>query len=158
MKIRSDYVSNSSSSSFIIDFEDKGACIDNGFIKLLKHINEIILSCMLESKDELKEFEEKAVLAFGPKVDVWKYDDDLDFRVSIDSKYISEDDKQIDYIKDVLQKKNGSIYCQCGDDWGEDFTNAVQVATILEMKYKQIHISGEDHFDYNSIRGINFDV
>ena len=157
MKIRSDYVSNSSSSSFIIDFEDKGACIDKVFMNLLKHLNGIILSCVLESKDELKEFEDKAILAFGPKVDVWKYDD-LDLRVSIDSKYILEDDKQIDYIKDVLQKKNCSIYCQCGDDWGEDLTNAIQVATILEMKYKQICVSGDDHFDYNSIRGTNLDV
>ena len=158
MKIRSDYVSNSSSSSFIIDFDDKGACIDEGFMKLLKHINGIILRCHCTSKKQLKELEEKAKTVFGPKVDLWTYEDELDFEVSIDSEYISENDKQIDFIRDILQKKNGSIYCQCGDDFGEDLSNAVQVATILETRYKQISVSGDDHFDYSSIRGSDLDI
>lgn len=160
MKIRSDYVSNSSSSSFIIDFEDKGACIDEGFMKLLKHVKGIVLRCHCTSKEQLKEFEEKAKTVFGPKVDLWTYEDDLDFEVSVDSKYIMAEDGygQMNFIYLILQNENGSIYCQCGDDFGEDLSNAVQVATILETRYKQISVSGDDHFDYNSIRGTDLDL
>lgn len=160
MKIRSDYVSNSSSSSFIIDFEDKGACIDEGFMKLLKHVNGIILRCHCASKEQLKELEEKAKTVFGPKVDLWTYEDDLDFEVSVDRKYIMAEDGygQMNFIRLILQNENGSVYCQCGDDFGEDLSNAVQVATILETRYKQISVSGDDHFDYNSIRGTDLDL
>ena len=160
MKIRSDYVSNSSSSSFIIDFEDKGACIDEGFMKLLKHINGIILRCHCASKEQLKEFEEKAKTVFGPKVDLWTYEDDLYFEVSVNSEHIMAEDcyGQMNFIRLILQNENGSIYCQCGDDFGEDLSNAVQIATILETRYKQISVSGDDHFDYNSIRGSDLDL
>ena len=161
MKIRSDYVSNSSSSSFIIDFEDKGACIDEGFMKLLKHVYGIILRCNCKSKEQLKEFEEKAKTVFNPKVDIWTCgEEDLDFEVSVNSKHIMAEDGygQMDFIRLVLQNENGSIYCQCGDDFGEDLSNAVQVATILETRYKQIEISGDDHFDYRSLRGSDLDI
>ena len=160
MKIRSDYVSNSSSSSFIIDFEDKGACIDEGFMKLLKHINGIILRCHCASKEQLKELEEKAKTVFGQKVDLWTYEDELDFEVSVDSEQIMAEDGygQMNFIRLILQNENGSIYCQCGDDYGEDLSNAVQVATILETRYKQISVSGDDHFDYNSLRGTDLDL
>ena len=108
MKIRSDYVSNSSSSSFIIDFEDKGACIDEGFMKLLKHVNGIILRCHCASKEQLKELEEKAKTVFGPKVDLWTYEDDLDFEVSVDKKYIMAEDGygQMNFIRLILQNEN----------------------------------------------------
>ena len=160
MKIRSDYVSNSSSSSFIIDFEDKGACIDKGFMKLLKHINGIILRCHCTSKERLKELEEKAKTVFGPKVDLWTYEDELDFEVSVNSEHIMAEDgyEQMNFIRLILKNEYGSIYCQCGDDFGEDLSNAVQVATILEIKYKQIEISEDDHFDYRSIRGSDLDI
>ena len=160
MKIRSDYVSNSSSSSFIIDFDDKGACIDEGFIKLLKHVYGIILRCHCASKEQLKELEEKAKTVFGPKVDLWTYEDDLDFEMSVNSKQIMAEGGygQMNFIRLILQNENGSIYCRCGDDFGEDLSNAVQVATILETKYKQIEISGDDHFDYRSLRGSDLDI
>ena len=160
MKIRTDYVSNSSSSSFIIDFSDKGACIDEGFMKLLKHVNGITLRCHCESLEQLKELEEKAKTVFGQNVEIWKYDDELDFEVNVDSDNIMAEDGhgQMNFIRLILQNENGSIYCQCGDDFGEDLSNAIQVATILETKYRQIEISGDDHFDYNSIRGTDLDI
>ena len=160
MKIRSDYVSNSSSSSFIIDFKDKGACIDEGFMKLLKHVHGITFRCHCESLEQLNEFEEKAKTVFGQKVEIWKYDDELDIEVNVDPDNIMAEDGygQMNFIRLILQNENGSIYCQCGDDFGEDLSNAVQVATIFETRYKQIEISGEDHFDYNSIRGSDLDI
>ena len=65
---------------------------------------------------------------------------------------------QMNFIRLILQQENSSVYCQCGDDFGEDLSNAVQIATILETRYKQIEISGDDHFDYNSIRGSDLDL
>ena len=104
--------------------------------------------------------EEKAKTVFGQKVDLWTYEDDLDFEVSVNSEHIMAEDGygQMNFIRLILQNENGTIYCQCGDDFGEDLSNAVQVATILEMKYKQIEISEDDHFDYNSIRGTDLDI
>ena len=160
MKIRSDYVSNSSSSSFIIDFEDKGACIDEGFMKLLKHLNEIIFSGTCESLEQLKELREKANALFDNRIDDCSDEDDLYFSFSISTEYIMGDDadRQIDFIKQVLQLKNGQIYVSAGEDYGYELTRAVQIATMLEMKYKQIEISSEDHFEYDTIRGTDLDI
>ena len=144
MKIRSDYVSNSSSSSFIIDFEDKGACIDEDFMKLLKHLNEIMFSGTCETIEQLKELREKANALFDNRIDDCSDEDDLYFSFSISTEYIVGDDadRQIDFIKQVLQLKNGKIYANAGEDYGYELTRAVQIATMLEMKYKQIGING----------------
>ena len=160
MKIRSDYVSNSSSSSFIIDFEDKGACIDGGFMNLLKHMEEIMFSGTCESLEQLKELREKANALFDNRIDDCSDEDDLYFSFSISTEYIVGDDvdRQIDFIKQVLQLKNGKMYVQAGDDYGSELTRAVQIATMLEMKYKQIEISGDDHLDYDTIRGTYLDI
>ena len=160
MKIRTDYVSNSSSSSFIIDFEDKGACIDEGFMTLIKHLNGIRLSGTCETIEQFRELKEKADTLFGPKIDDWSDEDDLYFSFSISSIYIMGDDadKQIDFIKQVLQLKNGQMYVEAGDDYGYELTRADQIATMLEAKYRQIEISSEDHLDYESIRGTDLDI
>ena len=160
MKIRSDYVSNSSSSSFIIDFEDKGACIDEGFMNLLKHLNEIMFSGTCETIEQLKELRKKANALFDNRIDDCSDEDDLYFSFSISTEYIVGDDadSQIDFIKQVLQLKNGKIYVSAGEDYGYELTRAVQIATMLEMKYKQIEISSEDHFEYDTIRGTDLDI
>ena len=56
------------------------------------------------------------------------------------------------------QLKNGKMYVEAGDDYGSELTRAVQVATMLEAKYRQIEISGDDHFDYDTIRGTYLDI
>ena len=161
MKIRSDYVSNSSSSSFIIDFkDDKGACIDETFMSLVKHLNGIRIGGTCESLEQLKELREKANALFDNRIDDWSDEDDLYFSFSISTIYIMGDDadQQIDFIKHVLQLKNGQMYVEAGDDYGSELTRAVQIAMMLEMKYKQIEISGDDHLDYDTIRGTDLDI
>ena len=160
MKIRTDYVSNSSSSSFIIDFEDNGACIDETFMSLVKHLKGIRVSGNCETIEQLKELRERADTLFGPKIDDWSDEDDLYFSFSISTIYIMGEyaAEQIDFIKNVLQLKNGQMYVDAGDDYGYELTRATQIATMLEAKYKQIEISGEDHFDYESIRGTDLDI
>ena len=161
MKIRSDYVSNSSSSSFIIDFNDKGACIDETFMSIIKHLNGIRFSGTCESLEQLKELREMANALFGPKIDDWSDEDDLYLSLFVSSKYIMGENsatEQIDFIKQVIQLKDGRMYVEAGDDYGSELTRAVQIATMLETKYKQIEISGDDHLDYRSIRGSDLDI
>jgi len=161
MKIRSDYVSNSSSSSFIIDFNDKGACIDETFMSIIKHLNGIRFSGTCETIEQLKELRERANEVFGPKIDDWSDEDDLYFSFCISSKYIMGENsaaEQIDFIKQVIQLKDGRMYVEAGDDFGSELTRAVQIATMLEAKYRQIEISGDDHLDYDTIRGTYLDI
>ena len=153
MKIRSDYVSNSSSSSFIINFNDKGKCIDGTFMSLLKHTNYISVSANCKTKEEYDDIVAKLKEVFGPK-SLDTYDDELYFYLNVDADKLKKDDlTQVSAIQEVLGLKNPSFGCGCG----EDLVNAVQVATILETKFKDIEIEGDDHFDYNSIRGTELD-
>ena len=36
--------------------------------------------------------------------------------------------------------------------------DAIKLATLLESRYKPVEIEGEDHCDYTSIRGTEFDI
>ena len=157
MKIRSDYVSNSSSSSFIINFNDKGKCIDEKFMSLLKHTNYISASANCKTKEEYDDIVAKLKGLFGPKsVDL--YDDELYFYLNVKADKLKKNDPaQVAVLQDVLGLKNANFSCGCGDDFGEDLANAVQIATILETKFKDIEIEGDDHFDYCSIRGTDLD-
>lgn len=160
MKIRNDYVSNSSSSSFIIDFKDNGDCIDETFMSLIKHLRGILFGGTCESLEQLKELRDRADTLFDHRIDDCSDEDDLYFSLFIDTEYILGDyiDQQIDFIKHVLQLKNGRMYVNAGDDYGSELARTVQIATMLEMKYKQIEISSEDHFEYDTIRGTDLDI
>ena len=88
MKIRSDYVSNSSSSSFIIDFEDKGACIDETFMSLIGCLKGFTLNGTCNNAEQLNEYREKARAVFGENIEDWSDENDLSLYISVDSKNI----------------------------------------------------------------------
>lgn len=160
MKIRSDYVSNSSSSSFIISFNDKGKCIDKKFMEILKRCETISVRGNCKDKAQYDEFKGRIIAEFGKKcLDTsWDEDDEPDICLYAEVKDIKpKNEKQIELIKDILALKNPYFDCGCGDDFGEDLANAIQTATVLEFKYKGIEIEGDDHLDYNSIRGTELD-
>lgn len=159
MKLRSDYVSNSSSSSFIITFNDGGKCIDEKFMEILKHCNTINVRGNCKDKAQYEEFKGRIVAEFGNKcLDEGWPDDEPEICVYADKKCIKPDNEnQIEIIKDILALKNSGFYCGCGEDFGDDLANAIQIATILEFKYKDIAIASDDHLDYNSIRGTDLD-
>ena len=162
MKIRSDYVSNSSSSSFIINFDDNGACMDDGFMRLLSHVEGIWLRGHCKSIEQMKELAERAKVVFSgeSEPEVWADEDEMDIEVTVKSRnlMVENADGQIKFIKEIIDLENSGFYAQCGDDWGDDLCNAVQIATLIESKYKNVSIDGDDHFDYTSIRDTDLDI
>ena len=161
MKIRNDYVSNSSSSSFIIEFTDKGACIDKHFVALLKCFRSVTVHGNCESKEQCDELKGRARVLFGDKcITDWNSDDDDNcIWLELDEEDIDEgNDSQIDLIREVLALNGSNMNCNGGDDFGDEAARAIQIATLLEARYKPIEISGEDHCDYTTIRGTNLDI
>ena len=159
MKIRIDYVSNSSSSSFIVNFSDNGACIDHQFMAMLKHFNSVTVRGTCETKEQCDELKERARSLFGLGcIDEW-IDEDECIWVGLDDENIDkESDAQIALIKDILALKHSNMNCNGGDDYGSEAADAIKLATLLESRYKPVEIEGEDHCDYTSIRGTEFDI
>jgi hypothetical protein len=86
-------------------------------------------------------------------------DDDKCIWVALNDDNIDKkSDAQIALIKDILSLKDSVINCNGGDDYGSEAADAIQIATLLESRYKSIEISGEDHCDYTSIRGTDLDI
>lgn len=159
MKIRTDYVSNSSSSSFIVNFSDNGACIDHQFMAMLKHLRYVSVHGNCKTKEQCDALKERAKSLFGPK-SLSEWDDEDDYIcVELDSKSIDkESDAQIELIRDILALKHSNMNCNGGDDYGEEAAETIQLATLMEARYKPVEIEGEDHCDYTSIRGTEFDI
>ena len=158
MKIRTDYVSNSSSSSFIVNFSDNGACIDHQFMAMLKHLRYVSVRGNCETKEQCDALKERAKSIFGSDC-ISDWDDDNSIYVELDGKSIDkESDAQIELIRDILALKDSNMNCNGGDDYGEEAAETIQLATLMEARYKPIEIEGDDHCDYSSIRGTEFDI
>ena len=158
MKTRNDYVSNSSSCSFIINFDDNGACIDKGFMMFLKQLKSFSVSGQCKNREQFEEIQSHAVNAFGSGSDT---SSDNDFYISID---VNRDELDIDNaaqteaIKEIIALEDSSFYCYGGYDDFDIMVKTTQIATLLESRYKQISIQGDDHFEYDSIRGTELDI
>ena len=158
MKIRSDYVSNSSSSSFIVNFSDNGACIDHQFMAMLKHLRYVSMRGNCETKEQCDALKERVKSIFGSDC-ISDWDDDNSIYVELDKESIDkESDAQIELIRDILALKHSNMNCNGGDDYGEEAAETIQLATLMEARYKPVEIEGEDHCDYTSIRGTEFDI
>ena len=147
MKIRSDYVSNSSSSSFII--ENPGAIKGKkDALQLLCNAHYVSFSGV-NCKKDFGDFEKKLKDTFGEKViEIEAYDGPEDVYVSIDSdKWTTADDALpvIDELIDRCQSMSVN-FGDCYDDGGK----ATQVATLLDYLYG-VDIGPEDHFDYDPV-------
>ena len=129
-------------------------------MEILKRCKTISVSGNCKDKAQYDKFKDRIVTEFGRKCldEDWGDDHEPYIYIYADVENIKPDNKrQIKIIKDILALKNPCFNCGCGDDFGDDIANAVQTATVLEFKYKDIEISGDDHMDYNSIRGTDLD-
>lgn len=136
--IRNDFVSNSSSSSFIINDCDK-IKIDDRLIKILKCIQRYIIfvydkipseiSKLIEGNDKFKIFDDSI---------------EIDNPISLGKSDFN--------ILEALFKTCKHITCSCGEDYEVDGLTT-QICTMLEIYYGIIP-EGEDHFEYDSIQKI----
>ena len=153
MKTRNDFVSNSSSCSFVIQFNDDGASFDSNFLKILKQsAQSIVMTIESDNADEIADMAENAKAIYGKAVTVEEYEDNqyvLDF---IAEKLNPDNSTEIDVFK-MLLRYCTQFYVNCGEDFGSDLVRAVQTATVLELKYKDIEIQEDDHLEYETIRG-----
>ena len=157
MKTRNDFVSNSSSCSFIISFNNETVSIDAAFMKILKLAAKSI-DIYIKAKDKsiFEKIKNIAESVFKDGVDINELDND---EMSIYIKYdkIKPNNKQhIDALNSILEycDRDNAMYVNCGDSYGDDLSYAVQAATLLEYKYDSVVITADDHFDYPSIKGL----
>lgn len=141
--IRNDFVSNSSSSSFIINDCNK-IKIDDRFLKILKSIE----SYVTFSYDRILPSEIKELIEKNDKFKPMEYSRTYEVEVNDPS---TLDKTDLDILKQLFKTCN-RVYCSCGEDYEYNCLTA-QICTLLEIYYGIIP-EGNDHFDYESIQKI----
>lgn len=147
--------------------DDNGDCIDKMFLQTLKHAaRNIYIRVMSSSKEEVEDLVKLAKETFGKRAaldPIEKEEIKKKFFTTIElsaKKLDVENAQHVDVLKKLVEKcdEDGGFSVYCGEDFGSDYADAIQVATILECRYKPLTVEEEDHFEYSSIRGTSLDV
>lgn len=162
MKTRSDFVSNSSSCSFVICNPYAIADKDDGsLIGLLSnsaylHIIDIDYGNKLSAFKKLKD---KAAKLFGSKVKIDFEHQDSDespptgvYAEVNDGFYKFPTKAKRDFLLSLISKA-GSLYVSFGEDIEDNLMNATQIATLLDYLYGA-EIDSEDHFYYTPVKDL----
>ena len=151
MKVRTDFVSNSSSTSFIISTDNLGISkLDTKFFKLLSRCE--CLYFFAKEDGFSKELVEEAKVHFGKRLE---FDENC---IELDLNSIKLADKDAMSVVKKLLAEAESVTCSYGcDDCGEYVGEATQVCTILELLYGIVP-EGDDHFYYDSIKRLEVEL
>lgn len=147
MKIRTDYVSNSSSTSFVISANDLSLDkLDEKFFKLIGSVE--LIYFYARSSGFSKELVNEAKAFFGKRFDV----DDTCITLDLNSIKLWHEDT-IAIVKKIIAESSELTCSYDCDDGGEFVGEATQICTMLELLYDVVP-EGDDHFNYASIKEI----
>lgn len=168
MKTRRDFVSNSSSCSFVI-LNPSDIKFDGNLVNLLAsanymHFIDVNFSCLSKIRfagrtiAAYDKFEKEVKNAFGTKANVGFEHRDCD-EVPPEEVYVELDtdnffEKYGAKKRNVLEKliaNADAIHLNFGEDCEGGIERATQIATLLEYMYGAAVESDSDHFDYSSV-------
>lgn len=171
MKKREDFVSNSSSSSFVIDMPS-ALELDDDFVRILVsanyvHFINVAYWNMRKAKGyktvkAYDKFKDEVKKAFGTKASVDYENRDCD-EVPPEKVYVEFDTDNF-YRNYTAKKRNllerliansDTVYLDFGDDYEGGAERATQAATLLDYIYGATIISDDsEHFDYTPVEDL----
>ena len=149
MKIRTDYVSNSSSSSFIIENPKHiSKQLNKDMIPLLFQCQYVYFNGIKRKKD-IEDFKARVMKTF-PNSEI--EDDGGDIYITLntdDTDDLNWNEDEIGVLSELFNRCNETT--MSFGDYYDDGCKAMQIATLLDYIYGA-EICGEDHFDYDPVR------